>query len=108
MLKMIKSQGVYEQDGKTIKPKVKSVVVHALLNDIIVAGSAYSWWCRRQASSVGMLKEGLNPVAYEPAGWMVALSVVFGGLILFAANIGGTLVYNYGMGVGIGKKGKSS
>lgn len=88
-----------------MKAKVKTTIAHAAINDIVIAASAYSWWCRRQAGSVEMLKEGLNPVAYEPQGWMVGMSVVLGVAILFAANLGGTLVYHYGMGfVQRGKK----
>lgn len=103
-VKMVSAQGIYEQDKKTIKPKVKVTVAHAVANDVVIAASAYSWWCRRQEGITSMLAKGVNPVAYEPETWQVGLSVVLGALMLFAANLGGSLVYDYGMGLAMGKK----
>ena len=95
----IKTQGLYESDGKTLKAKSKVIIAHALSNDLIIAASAYMWWAKKQAYTL----------TYAPDTWMVLLSAVLGAGILFSANLGGTLVYNYGMGVRIGKsKGKSS
>lgn len=57
------------------------------------------WWCKKQSYTL----------TYAPDTWMVLLSAVMGAGILFSANLGGSLVYNHGMGVRIGKsKGKSS
>jgi len=95
----IKTQGMYEADGKTLKPKVKVIAAHAVANDVVIAASAYMWWVRRQS----------NSPTYAPDGWMVGLSAVLGVALLFAANLGGSLVYNYGIGLRMGKgKGKSS
>jgi uncharacterized membrane protein len=43
-------------------------------------------------------------MAYEPQTWMVGASLVLGAMLLFGANLGGTLVYDYGMGLSMGKK----
>lgn len=102
-LKMVKAQGIYTPDGK-IKPKFKVTVAHAVANDVVIAASAYLWWQRRQANSASILLEGKNPMAYEPSGSMVGISVVMGLLLMFAANLGGSLVYDYGMGLAMGKK----
>lgn len=103
-LKMVKAQGIYEQDKKTIKTKVKVTLAHAVVNDIVIAASAYSWWCKRQQGVTSMLTKGVNPIAYEPENWQVGLSVALGVFLLFAANLGGSLVYDYGMGLAMGKK----
>jgi len=94
-----KAQGMYEADGKTLKKKTKVIIAHAVSNDLVIAVSAYIWWSKRQATTL----------TYAPETWMVLLSALLGVGILFAANLGGSLIYNYGMGVSIGKgKGKSS
>lgn len=97
--KMIQTQGIYEQDKKTIKPKVKLTLSHAALNDLVIAASAYVWWCKRQGTIV----------TYQPDSWMVGASVLLGLVLLYSANLGGTLTYNYAFGVKIAKgKGKAS
>ena len=101
--KMVQAQGLYDSNGK-MKQKAKVLVAHALANDIVIAVSAWVWWNRRNASALEYVKEGLNPVSYEPKTWMVGVSVVLGAVLLFAANLGGTLVYDYGMGLTMGKK----
>ena len=99
-VKMITKQGMYEADNKTIKPKVKITIAHAVANDVVLAASAYSWWCRRQSSALN--------VAYAPENWMVGASVVLLLALAYSANLGGTLTYNYGVGMSIAKgKGKS-
>lgn len=87
-----------------MKAKAKVLVAHALINDVVIAVSAWVWWKRRNASALEYVKEGLNPAAYEPQTWMVGASVVLGLMLVFAANLGGTLVYDYGMGLSMGKK----
>lgn len=95
--KMIAKQGIYEADNKTIRPKVKMTISHALLNDAVVAISAYTWWCKRESSSLN----------YANEGWMVAASIVAGVLLTYSGHLGGTLTYNYGVGLNASKgKGK--
>lgn len=97
--KMIQSQGLYEQDKKTIKPKVKITLAHAAINDVVIAVSAYIWWIKRQGTIV----------TYQPDTWVVGASVLLGLALVFTANLGGTLTYNYGVGMSIAKgKGKAS
>ena len=100
---MVKNQGLFDEKGN-LRAKSKVLIAHAVVNDVIVAVSAYVWWCKRNAGAVEYLKDGRNPLAYEPAGWMVGASVVLGLALMFAANLGGTLVYDYGFGLAMGKK----
>lgn len=108
--KMISKQGLYEADNKTVKPKVKATIVHALANDVVILLSAYMWWCRRAARNetveammgktmgVDLGAATTQAAAYAPAGWMAAVSVVMTGLLFWSASIGGALTYNYGVG----------
>jgi uncharacterized membrane protein len=89
--------GMYEADGKTLKPKMKTAFTHAAMNDVMVALAAYSWFVRRDRTG-GMIPTGLN---------VLVAAVSLPGL-MFSANLGGTLVYNYGVGLQAGKKGKAS
>ncbi|CAJ2511142.1 Uu.00g067670.m01.CDS01 [Anthostomella pinea] len=97
---MVQSQGMYEADGKTLKPKMKVIIAHALSNDVIIALSGYIWYLRNQSSSLNL--------TYAPQSWMVGVEAVMGLALLYSANLGGTLVYNYGMGLRMGSKNKSS
>lgn len=102
--KMISAQGMWEADGKTMKPKVQTTITHAVMNDLVLFASGYSWWCRRQAAQntlagkLGVGSVGTAAATYAPEFWQVALSILTMGLLFFAANLGGTLTYNYGVG----------
>ncbi|KAF1831963.1 hypothetical protein BDW02DRAFT_571537 [Decorospora gaudefroyi] len=84
--------GAYElmplikRDGLNSK-KAKVGVLHAMVNDVTVVGAAWNWWTRRDAP--GFMPSNLNVVVSS----LVALPAT-----LFAAYLGGSLVYNYGMG----------
>ncbi|KAF1988827.1 hypothetical protein K402DRAFT_461748 [Aulographum hederae CBS 113979] len=101
---MISKQGLYDTSTsgkKVIKPKVQTTIAHALANDVVLAISAYSWWVRRQnaaASMAGKVGIPTGAAAYAPETWMVGVSAVLAVGLVFAANLGGTLVYNYGVG----------
>ncbi|KAF2158167.1 hypothetical protein K461DRAFT_310114 [Myriangium duriaei CBS 260.36] len=85
--KAVERQGLYDERG-AIRGKFKSVAVHAVLNDLVIAGSAWVWFGRLRED--GVVKD------WGRAGTAVALGVV----LLFAAHLGGKLVYVQGMGVG--------
>ena len=85
---MVQKQDLYEADHKTLKPKIKTLFLHAALNDVVLIASGWYWWTRRQAISLNT----------APEAWQVGLGAVLGVVLLFAANLGGTLVYNYGTG----------
>lgn len=95
---------MWEADGKTMKPKVQTTITHAVMNDLVLFASGYSWWCRRQAAQntlagkLGVGSAGTAAATYAPEMWQVALSIITMGLLFFAANLGGTLTYNYGVG----------
>ena len=93
---MINKGGMYEADGKTMRAKVKTTLSHAALNDLALIASIYSWYIRRD--NVGLLPSGVN---------LLISALMLPGLF-YSANLGGTLVYNYGVGLSMGNKGKSS
>ena len=112
-LKLFQKQGMYEADGKTLKAKTKATIAHAVVNDVVLAANAYVWWARRQAAETTLLGKlgagtlATKEAAYMPATWMVVTEAVSLGLLLFSANIGGALTYNYGVGFSAaGSKGK--
>lgn len=71
-----------------------------MASDVAVAGSAWLWWNK----SSGSLLKGENPLAYESTSGGVALGLLAMTGVLFAAKLGGDLVYDYGMGLSVGKK----
>ncbi|KAF2110646.1 hypothetical protein BDV96DRAFT_552950 [Lophiotrema nucula] len=81
---------VIKRDGFSSK-KAQTGALHALVNDLTVFGAAYNWWTRR------------NELGFVPTGTNVLVSSALGvPATLFAAYLGGELVYTYGMGVGRG------
>ncbi|KAF3081160.1 hypothetical protein TWF569_011687 [Orbilia oligospora] len=93
-----KPGNLYEADGKTIKKKFYVMAAHAALNDLCVIVSGSSWWSRYKAHGIlGAAEPGVNELAV--AG--VVLPV-----LLFAASLGGDLVYKHGMGFSAAKSAK--
>jgi uncharacterized membrane protein len=90
---IIKKHGEYfEADGKTVKPKIKAMIMHSLLIYAVVAGSGLLFWgSHRIAKKAGR---------YGTEVWMQILSVGLTGTLVFAANLGMKAVYVYGVGVG--------
>ncbi|KAF3389521.1 hypothetical protein F1880_003642 [Penicillium rolfsii] len=87
---MTKAGSILEADKKTLKPKFKTLFAHAALNDLaLVAGAGY-WWLRRQSG---------GPV-YVPEIRLLGLGGAVVAVQLFAARLGGILVYGYGAGIG--------
>ncbi|KAI4642466.1 uncharacterized protein J4E79_011528 [Alternaria viburni] len=84
--------GMYEfiplvkRDGlKSRKAQVGAL--HAVINDVTVLGAAYNWWTRR--GNPGMMPSDTN---------ILISSVIALPATMFAAYLGGSLVYVYGMG----------
>jgi len=92
LVKIYQNGGLYEADGKTIRRKMKMTLAHAALNDVIAVASIISWYDRRS-----------NP-GYLPAGWNVISSAVLFPILMYSANLGGTLVYNLGTGLNLKTK----
>lgn len=95
LVKMKSSGQAFEADGKTMRPKFKLTLLHAGLNDLMVLVSAYSWYTRR--GSVGNLPSDTN----------LLISALLLPVLFYAANLGGTLVYNHGMGINLASKSKA-
>ena len=95
LVKILQNGGLYEADKKTMRAKVKVAFAHAALNDLVVVASIYSWYTRR--GEKGMAPKGLE----------LLMSVVLFPVLMFSANLGGTLTYNFGVGMNIGKKNKT-
>ncbi|KAF2859381.1 hypothetical protein K470DRAFT_258870 [Piedraia hortae CBS 480.64] len=88
--KTIAKQGLHEVDGTTIKLKFKALIGHALINDVVILGLTFVWWKRRSLPA-GVLEL-----------WMLVTEVVLAAMQLFAAGIGGKLVYQFGFGLAMG------
>lgn len=72
--------------------KARTAILHAAINDITVLGAAYNWWTRR------------NVPGFVPSETNLLISTLLSvPSTLFAAYLGGHLVYQYGMGVGRGR-----
>lgn len=99
-LQMVTKQGIKNPDG-TIKNKVKVLAAHAAINDVVVGLSAWVWWGRRKILNTAGEK-GIDII--QSSAGAVGLSVLLGAAILFAANLGGSLVYDYGVGLTMGKQ----
>lgn len=84
---------VIQRDGFSSQ-KAQTGVLHAFINDITVFGALYNWWSRR------------NENAFTPSTTNVALSAGLVPVSFFAAYLGGTLIYKYGMGIGRGSGSK--
>jgi uncharacterized membrane protein len=77
---------VIQRDGFSSK-KAKVGALHAVINDITVVGALYNWWTRR--SNPGLVPSNEN---------ILISTVLAVPATLFAAYLGGSLVYIYGMG----------
>jgi len=87
---MIQGNGLYQTDEKGQKvlvPKVKIALIHAGLNDIVIAGAVLNWLLER------------NVRDYRPAGHQVAMSAVLTAVQMYAAYLGGDMIYTHGVGV---------
>lgn len=77
---------VIQRDGFSSK-KAKLGVMHALINDIAAIGALYNWWSRRD-----------NPGFTPDATNLMISTVVALPTTLYAAYLGGSLVYIHGIG----------
>jgi len=87
---MIQGNGLYQTDEKGQKklvPKVKVALIHAGLNDLVVAAAVYNWLRER------------NVPDFRPAGHQIAMSAVLVAVQVYAAYLGGDLIYSHGVGV---------
>jgi uncharacterized membrane protein len=79
---------VIQRDGFSSK-KAKLGVMHALINDLAALGALYNWWTRR------------NVVGFTPDATNILISTVVAmPATMWAAYMGGSLVYVHGMGLG--------
>ncbi|GAA5861144.1 hypothetical protein JCM3774_002204 [Rhodotorula dairenensis] len=67
--------------------KLKVTLTHAGLNDLVLGIAAFNWWVRRQS------KDLILPP------FNAALSAAAIPIFLYSAYLGGSLVYEYGVGV---------
>jgi uncharacterized membrane protein len=57
------------------------------LNDLVIVGAVYNWLQER------------NVPDFRPAGHQVAMSAVLTAVQMYAAYLGGDLIYSHGVGV---------
>lgn len=80
---------------KNVHPKLKIALVHALLNDVIIAGAVWNWSSR-------------SGNAMNAPTWVnILVSAVTAPVLAFAVLLGGKMVFDYGVGVRIGRHGSS-
>lgn len=77
---------VLKRDGISSK-KAQVGILHAAVNDLALFGAVYNWWTRREVP--GFTPSGMN---------IFVSSIMAAPGTLFAAYLGGHLVYVYGMG----------
>jgi hypothetical protein len=97
-----KNGGPWEKDatGKqksTMVPKIKATITHAIMNDLVFVANLYSWYIRRD-------KVGAVNLGKVPFDMNIYISAALLPLLLFSAKIGGTLTYNHGVGLNLGRK----
>jgi uncharacterized membrane protein len=77
---------VIQRDGFSSK-KAKVGAVHALINDVALFATIYNWWTRSQQTG------------FTPSGMNVFVSAALAlPMTMYSAYLGGSLVYEYGMG----------
>jgi len=90
---MVNSRGLYVTDqktgAKTLEPIVKITLMHAGLNDLSVIGAVYNWLMERNRPNE----------AYRPYGHQIFLSCGALVMVMYAAYLGGGLVYTQKVGV---------
>ncbi|CZT22116.1 uncharacterized protein RCC_07985 [Ramularia collo-cygni] len=89
-LLMISKGGLKDESG-SLRPKVKATFTHAILSDIMLAVTTYVWWAKHNG---------------ESAAWIVPVEGLLLASMLVVGGTGGTLTYNYGVGMSIGKVAK--
>jgi uncharacterized membrane protein len=83
---IIQLSPVIQRDGFKSK-KAKVGAMHALLNDVALFATIYNWWTRSQ--QIGFTPNTTNVLISSA----LALPVT-----MYSAYLGGSLVYEYGMG----------
>jgi uncharacterized membrane protein len=97
---MIKKNGgpwAKDANGKatsTMVPKIKATISHALVNDLVFAVGIYSWYTRRAVENIGNVPSQEN----------IVISAVLLPMLMFSAALGGSLTYNHGVGLNLGRK----
>jgi uncharacterized membrane protein len=114
--KVVAKGGIFESNGG-VRPKVKAVGAHAALCDTVILAAAWVWWKRHAA--IGERQEGegalkfmlnmdddtarcsgaLKEAAYAAEPWIVGVEGALGAMLILAADLGGALTYQWGVGL---------
>lgn len=94
--KIYANGGLYEADGQTMRKKMKIGLIHAAMNDMVLVAGVWTWWSRHTENYA------------VPGAMNIFVSMLMLPALLWSANLGGTMVYNYGAGLNIGKVAKKS
>jgi hypothetical protein len=97
-----KNGGPWEKDAQgkaknTMVPRIKATITHAITMDLIFVANLYSWYVRKD-------KKGAINLGKIPTNTNVIISVILLPVLITAAKIGGTLVFNHGIGLNLGRK----
>lgn len=97
-----KNGGPWEKDAEgkaksTMVPRIKATITHAIVNDLVFVANIYSWYLRKD-------KAGAVNLGKIPTETNMIISAVLLPFLLMAAKAGGTLTYNHGVGLNLGRK----
>ncbi|EXJ68809.1 uncharacterized protein A1O5_07740 [Cladophialophora psammophila CBS 110553] len=97
-----KNGGPWEKDAQgkqknTMVPRIKACITHAIINDLVFAVNLYSWYLRKD-------KEGAVNLGKTPTQTNIIISAILLPALMASAKIGGTLVFNHGVGLNLGRK----
>ncbi|OAP60223.1 hypothetical protein AYL99_05225 [Fonsecaea erecta] len=97
-----KNGGPWEKDAQgkqksTMVPRIKACITHAVINDLVFVVNLYSWYLRKD-------KEGAINLGKTPTQTNLMISMALLPALIASAKIGGTLVFNHGVGLNLGRK----
>ena len=97
-----KNGGPWEKDAQgkpksTMVPRIKACITHAIIMDLVFVANIYSWYIRKD-------KEGAVNLGNVPSETNMIISAVLLPFLMMSAKIGGSLVYNHGVGLNLGRK----
>lgn len=73
MKKIYSNGGLYEADNKTMRPKMKIGLIHAAMNDVVLAAGALTWYTRSADTAPGLGHVLLSMVMLPALMWSANL-----------------------------------
>jgi uncharacterized membrane protein len=117
--------GIFDASGKVF-PKVRAIGLHAIMADTVIVTSAWVWWRRHAAlaeredslaaklgldfypehdGAAAATCGGAADERYAAEPWVVGVEAVLAAILTLAADMGGSLTYQYGVGISVRSSG---